>query len=138
MTAVAIWLGLAAVPALAQAQEGPEWQLTGGSSRAWVLRRFVRTPDPGDACVSGAVYTFATTHDLAVSSCQQGHVVTSHHTWSVSQAGEGGATLAITGLGTYDLRFQASRHRPRLMRLEARGATPLQPAIEGELSLDED
>lgn len=135
IAAVAIWLGLAAVPALAQTRDDPEWQLTGGSSRAWVLQRFVRPATPESVCSAGKVYTFAMTHELTVSWCRNGRVVQSCHIWSITEAGGQGPTLAIAGIGAFLLQFQksgAGGSRARLRMMSTR------PGPDVELSLDED
>ncbi len=134
-TAVLLGVALRSQPAVPQ--DDPEERLTGGSSRAWVLQRFVQPAGPGSACSSGKIYTFAVTHDLIVSRCTNGQIVPSHYTWSISGRDAGDPTLMIDGMGAFLLSF----HRPGAgtyrMRLRAKG-TAQTPGIDEEFSLDED
>ncbi len=136
--AIAGVLLLAVAPYAVGAQGDLEQQLTGGSSRAWVLHRIVRPPVASDACVSGATYTFAASHDLQVTRCQDGRLATSHHAWAV-QGGQGDApTLVVTGMGTYTVMLRDARPGPRLLHLHARSTLPGWPGGDEELYTDED
>lgn len=128
--AVAWLLTSAAAPCAATAQAVLERELTGGSSRAWVLHEIVRTPIAGTACLSGAIYTFTVSHDLQVTRCQAGRLATSHHTWTVHDDQEGATTLIVTGIGTYTVTLQDVRPGPRRLRLHARDTALGWPADE--------
>ena len=133
---VIILLGLAVTAGPAGGQDSPEQRLTGGSSRAWNLHRFVRPTGFGNTCSSGEIFTFAVTGDLAVSRCQGGRIVPSHHRWSLSGPGEDEPTLIIEGMGTFLLRVRQPGADTRRMWLRAKSAA--QPVMEQEFSLDED
>lgn len=135
---IAVSLGMVLLPELADSQESPEQQLTGGSSRAWTLQRFVQPAGAGNACSAGEIYTFAATHELTVSRCTDGRVVPSHHSWSISGTDGDAATLAIDGVGIFLLRFDRPGAGGYRMRLRAKGAALAQPGPDRVLSLDED
>lgn len=138
LAGIAGLLGLAAAPCAVCAETGLEQQLTGGSSRAWTLRGIVRPPVAGDSCTSGATYTFAASHDLQVTRCQHGHLVASHHAWTIRTDQGGAPTLVITGVGTYAARVQDARPGPRRLQLHARSVMPGWPAGDEELYMDDD
>ena len=133
---VIILLGMAVTSGPAGGQDSPEQRLTGGSSRAWNLHRFVRPTGFGNTCSSGEIFTFAVTGDLAVSRCQGGRIVPTHHKWSLSRISGDEPTLIIEGMGTFLLRFPQPGVDTRRMWLRARGAA--QPVMDQEFSLDED
>lgn len=133
-----VLLGMALASESASAQESPERHLTGGSSRAWILQRFVRSAEPGNTCFSGEIYTFAVTHDLIVSRCQGGHIVQNRHTWSLSETGERDATLTISGLGAFLLLFRNPSPGIHLMRLHPTSTAQTRPSLDKEFSFDED
>lgn len=131
--AAVVWsLTSVAAACAGSAQVVLENELTGGSSRAWVLHEIVRTPIAGTACLSGAIYTFTVSHDLQVTQCQAGHLATSHHTWTVHDDLEGATTLIVTGIGTYAVTLQDARPGPgpRRLRIQARDTGPGWPADE--------
>ncbi len=138
LAGVAGLLGLAVAPCAACAETSLEQQLTGGSSRAWTLHELVRPPVAGDSCTSGATYTFAASHDLQVTRCQDGRLVASHHAWTVSNGVDGAPTLVITGIGTYEATFQHPRPGPRQLRLHPRRAVPGWPSGDEELHMNDD
>ena len=135
LVSIAGLLGLAAAPCTVDAIEQ---QLTGGSSRAWNLHDIVRSPTAGDGCTSGATYTFAVSHDLQVTRCQRGHLVTSHHAWTVQTDKEGTLTLVITGVGTYAAAVQDGLPGPRRLQLHPRSVIPGWPAGNEELYIKDD
>lgn len=138
LAGIAGLLGLAAAPCAACADDTFEQQLTGGSSRAWNLHEIVRLPTAGDGCVSGATYTFATSHDLQVTRCQHGRFVTSHHAWTVRTDQEGALTLVITGVGTYAAGIQDAQPGPRRLWLHTKSVMPGWPAGDEELYMNDD
>lgn len=138
LAGVAGLLGLAAAPCAACAETSLEQQLTGGSSRAWTLHEVVRPPIAGDACTSGATYTFAASHDLQVTRCQHGRLAASHHAWTVRTDQEGAPTLVITGVGSYAATIRDARPDPRRLRLHPSSVMPGWPADDEELHMDDD
>ncbi len=135
LAGIAGLLGLAAAPCTADVIEQ---QLTGGSSRAWNLHEIVRSPTAGDGCTSGATYTFAVSHDLQVTRCQRGHLVTSHHAWTVQTDKEGTLTLVVTGVGTYAAAVLHSLPGPRRLQLHPRSVIPGWPPGNEELYMTGD
>jgi hypothetical protein len=135
---IVILFGVAMASRPAGAQESLERHLTGGSSRAWVLQRFIRSAEPGDACTSGEIYTFAAIHDLTVSRCEGGHIVQSHHAWSLSETGGRDTILTIGGMGTFLLLCRDPGPGIHLMRLHSTSTAQVQPSIDKEFSFDED
>jgi len=135
---IVVLVGAAMASKPAGTQESPGRRLTGGSSRAWISQRFVRFPEPGDSCSSGEIYTFAATHDLTVSRCEGGHIVQSHHAWSLSETDGRDAMLTIGGMGTFLLIFRDPGPGIHLMRLHSASAAQVQSAADKEFSFDED
>ncbi len=138
LAGIAGLLGLAVAPCAVGAEISLEQQLTGGSSRAWTLHEVVRPPLAGDGCTSGATYTFAASHDLQVTQCQHGHLVASHHAWTVRTDQEGALTLVITGVGTYAATVRDARPGPRRLRLHPWNVMPGWPVGDEELHMDDD
>ena len=131
-------LGMTQAPCAAGARDTFVQQLTGGSSRAWVLQEIIQPATAGDACTAGAVYTFAASHDLQVTRCQGGRLVASHHAWTVSNGTDGAPTLVVTGIGTYEAMFQHTGPGPRRLRLNPRRAIPGWPSGGEELHMNDD
>lgn len=136
--AVAFLIGGATLPLPVVAQDSPEQQLTGGSSRQWVFKRIVRSMGAGDACSSGETYTFESDHALLVRDCKDGRLTTRRFTWRLADAGPGDTALVVDGLGTFVLLFRDVPNGGRFMRLRTRGVVPNQPTMDKEFLLNED
>lgn len=130
---------LLALPLPARAQESPEQQLTGGSSREWVFRRVVRSMGPSVACTSGLTYTFEqASRSLLVNECKSGRLEGTRYQWHLGKAGPGDMALVIDRLGTYLLLFRDGPDGARYMRLRKQGSSPTQATEDREFRMSED
>lgn len=118
----ASWLLLTTAPCLAARSGVPE-QLTGNSSRAWVVERSEPSRVQGLACAVEDTYTFTINHELDVNRCESGHMRPRRYTWSVKQAANG-PVLAVAGAGEYALSFERYPPAPRRLRLQPLGTGP--------------
>jgi hypothetical protein len=118
----------AASPSVAQ-------QLTGGTSREWVLGQ-VRTRMGSSACDgSGEIRRFSSDGTVVLERCADKNVERTRHRWTL-EAGAAGAdpVLRIDGK-RYTVFF---RDRGKMMVLRERGASQAEPTTDREFRLSED
>jgi hypothetical protein len=115
-----------------------ERQLTGTTSRTWIFKRVVKSMGAAQGCSAGETYTFNANHQLTVSVCTSGHMANTKYAWSITDAGNGDVSVAITGMGTYLLLFKTPPGGTPMMRLRQKGGTQTDPVQDREFSLDED
>lgn len=124
---------------VAVAAQGLATQLTGGASREWVFRRFVRSMGADGSCISGETYTFEEAGpSLAIRECRSNKLVVSRYPWRVAEAASSDPLLVVDGLGTFVLLFRDADDGSHFMRLRTPGHTPTQPTIDKEFRLSED
>jgi hypothetical protein len=137
-TAVILLVAAIGRPVVALAQDSPEQQLTGGSSREWVFRRIVVSLGPGNSCTSGETDTFSADHSLTVQECKNGHLDTKRFSWHVTNVGSDDTVLVVDGLDNFLILFRDTPDGVHWMRLRTRGKSPIQPTVDKEFRSNED
>ena len=81
-------------------------KLTGGTHRVWVFKRFDTMLGPGQTCLRGEDVDLHADHTVAIRTCSNGKIVSSHDTWTTKN--DGVDDWIIIGADQYELLFQDS------------------------------
>jgi hypothetical protein len=139
-TVLLAWLAIAGAVSADPASVDTVQQLTGGTSRIWILEKTTveMGVDPTKACKGGSIYRFAKDGaTLTISECRLGEMVKSSHTWKLKQISPIDVLLVIDNAKEFTVRFKDENGHPR-MRLRAETASKISPDTDLEFKLGAD